>query len=188
MTTKARPAKKQTARERYLELARQQAITVVEQLIASPVKEAEPLFDFTAPSGMPFKLRKAKIQQFISAGLLPAHLSAKLYRASQSKNGMEQAATTFTDDEIVQLIEFDAAVVRYVAVDPKIVDDPEAGDEIGYDDITQADFQAIVQWAITGGGEAEKLDSFRQQRPVDAPVGANGTGNAASGKRKAGNK
>ncbi len=119
-------------------------------------------FDFTSPSGMTWKLRKPDLQQFIASGLLPLELTAKMVKAQKQGVAIESVVEQLNLDEQVKLIQFNSALVKYCAVDPRIVETPTSGDEIAYIEVERDDYEAILAWANSGGGEATGLETFRQ--------------------------
>lgn len=148
--------KKPSARERYAEIKRQQA----QAELAKPVDENTPLFDFTAPSGMEFKLRRPRMDLFLNMGTLPTALAGNV--DLKDKAAAVQAFQELPDDKKARQIELAASIVRYICVDPKIVDDPKADNEISPDDVTLEDFNALCEWSGTGGDEATRAANFRR--------------------------
>lgn len=128
---------------------------------------AETLHDFTSPSGMEWKLRRPNLAQFITSGVMPMDLAAKLAPAEKEGGDMVAAFDNLSIDEKVKTIAFSAKVVRYCAVVPRIVEKVTSPDEeIAQDELELDDFNAIFAWATTpsaGGDGADSLDSFRQE-------------------------
>lgn len=117
----------------------------------------EELFDFESPSGMAWKLRKPNVATFITSGMMPMTLAAKL---ADTGNGGGTFENLDLKDQ-ARTIEFSAKVVRYCAAEPKIVEYPTSPNEIGYDEVEADDFLAIFAWAMpAGGAAAEGLDTF----------------------------
>lgn len=118
-------------------------------------------FDVEMPSGLTWTLRKPDIQQFVINGTMPMSMASKLSKAAQDADGDNlKAFSTLSIEDQIKTIGFSQKVVRFCAVDPRIVETPTADNEIGYDDVEIDDFNAILAWALPGGGEAESLDSF----------------------------
>lgn len=154
---------KLTARERYAELAAKHAEAMAEKLekiLAAPLAENEPTFQHTTPSGMEWTLRRPKPHLFVNAGLLPAELALKA--AVMTKEGVTGPAMLdkISGKELAQTIELNSAIVRYICVDPRIVETPTADDEIGFDDVLREDYADLLAWANNGGGEADRLGNF----------------------------
>lgn len=135
-------SKVETAAQRYLRL-----------------KESR-LVDFTSPSGMVWRLRRPNLQMFVTNGVLPLNLASKIARG----DGKTSTFETLSDDEQAKLIAFANQVIGYCAVDPKIVEVAENDDEIGFKDVELDDYEALVKWALPGGGESENLEAFRGER------------------------
>jgi len=120
-------------------------------------------FDFTSPSGMTWKLRKPNLALFIASGQLPLDVTAKLLRSQQEGKSLGEAAATLNVDEQIDLIAFTSALVEYCAVSPQIVQNPTGDDQLAFKEVELDDYNAIVAWANSGGGEADSLNSFRQE-------------------------
>ena len=121
------------------------------------------LFDFESPSGMVWKLRRPNLSQYVMNGVMPMGMTAKL--AAKAEEGVDPADmfVSLTWDEQVKTIEFANKIIRYCAVEPKIVETPTEPNEIGYDEVELDDYNAIVAWAMQGGDEAETLGNFRRR-------------------------
>lgn len=141
-------AKMETAAERYRRIKEER------------LKQTE-LFDFKSPSGMEWKLRRPDLPTFITSGMMPMSFAAKLVESKDGGSGF--ADLDWTDQ--ARTIEFSAKVVRYCAVEPRIVENPTGPNEIGFDEVEQDDYLAIFTWAMpAGGGEAaEGLGNFHSE-------------------------
>ena len=118
--------------------------------------------DFESPSGMIWKLRKPDLMHFVTAGLMPAAFMETLNEANTEAGGnTTQAWQKLSMKDQFKTIEFMSAVVRYCAVEPRIVEYAKAPDEIGFDEVEMDDYNAIVKWALPGG-EGLGLNSFRK--------------------------
>jgi hypothetical protein len=53
--------------------------------------------------------------------------------------------------------------LRYVCVEPRIVDTPTEPNDITQDEVLLEDFNHIVEWASKGGDEAARLETFRNE-------------------------
>ena len=157
MPTAKRTKAKQGSAARYRALKAER----MERLITRPVTDDEPLFDVETPSGMVWQCRRPDILAFVEAGALPQSLALKMAKAAG--RDPEQAAVVYkelTPEDQVKLLAFQASLVRFIAVDPRIVETPASDDEIGFDEVTQADFVALFTWASEGGAEAAGLGAF----------------------------
>lgn len=141
----------ETAAERYRRLAREHAAT-------------DEVFDLETPSGMVWKVRKPDLAQFIVSGVMPISLAEKVATLQTSAGNEAAAFAQLSTKEQIRIIDFKNRVVRFCAVEPRIVENPESGDEIGFDEVMMADYNAIFEWAMPGGGEAETLSKFRRKR------------------------
>jgi hypothetical protein len=143
-------AKMETAAERY-------------RRIKAERLAQEELVDVETPSGMTWKLRRPNLAQFVTSGIMPISLAGKLAEADKDGNPAE-AFNALDWEEKARTIEFSAKVVRYCAVDPKIVENPKGPNEISPDEVELDDFNYIFGWAMSGGGEADNLGTFRRQQ------------------------
>jgi len=133
------------------------------------IKEAKlkstELFDFTSPSGMEWKLRKVDLAQFVANGSLPMSLAQHINQANEANKGdVEAAFASLEWKDQARMIELVSKVVRYCAVEPRIVEtvtDPDM--EISFDEVELEDYNAIAKWAMPGGDVADGLDTFRKQ-------------------------
>lgn len=143
-------AKMETAAERYRRIKNERL-------------KLEKLYDFESPSGMLWKLRRPNIAQFVMSGVMPMTLAGKLATASEKGGDPAQAFDALDWKDKARTIEFSSAVVRFCAVEPKIVQTPTQPDEIGYDEVEMDDFNAIFAWAMPGGDGADTLSTFRAE-------------------------
>lgn len=149
--------KKVPARERYAAIKRKQ----VEAELNKPVDDKTPLFDFTAPSGMEFVLRRPNIALFQDMGTLPQAFGGKVQ--GTDKGAMIDAFNALSDQQKAKRIEQAATIVRFICIDPKIVENPTKDDEIAPEDVTLEDFNALCEWAVGGGDEAARLSNFHRK-------------------------
>lgn len=121
----------------------------------------EELHDFTSPSGMTWKLRRPVVANFVRSGVMPMSLAQRLKDSFESSDSPEAAFSALDLKDQIRTVEFQAKVVKHCAVEPRIVENPSAPDEIGYDEVEMDDFDAIFKWAMPGGEEADDLATFR---------------------------
>lgn len=122
------------------------------------------LFELETPSGMVWKLRKLDLEQFVLSGTMPMQFAAKLAKTHEAAGGdAGKAFTSLPLNDQIKAIDFGQKVVRFCAVEPRIVENPEGENEIGYDEVEMDDFNAILEWAMPGGVEGESLKSFPEQ-------------------------
>lgn len=110
-------------------------------------------FDLETPSGMVWKVRKPDLQQFIISGVLPMSLAEKL--GSDPK----EAVKSMDLKEQMQSIAFASSIVKFCAVEPRIVEKATNDNEIGFDEVEMDDYNAILSWAM-GGVAAPGLEKF----------------------------
>lgn len=151
---KATAAKMETAAERYRRIKAERAAN-------------DELFEVETPSGMVWKLRRLNLEQFVVSGTMPMQFATLLAKAQEEAGGdAKKAFATLDISDKLKALNFSQKVVRYCAVEPRIVEMPQAADEIGFDEVEIDDFNAILSWAMPngditqGGGEAESLEPF----------------------------
>lgn len=123
----------------------------------------EETFDFESPSGMVWKLRRPNLLQYAATGQMPVGLVVKMAQSTPEEQESGTPFLTLDGQEQLKTIEFASKLVQYCAVSPRIVEVPQNDDEIAYSEVELDDYNAILQWAVAGGGEAVNLDSFHQQ-------------------------
>jgi hypothetical protein len=141
-------AKMETAAERY----RRKRIE----------RQRSELVDVTCPSGDIFKCRAVTVPFLVTSGILPLHLVELMTQAAADGSVTpEKAFESLPVREKIQSIEFAAKLVKYVCVEPRIVETPTEPNDLAQDELDLDDFNYIVTWAMTGGAEAAGLDTFR---------------------------
>jgi hypothetical protein len=131
--------------------------------------EKQVVEELLLPSGAVFKMRVAPIQQWVTTGVLPASLTAKMQKASQTKEKdavNEYVLRHFTEQDFIDSQKVGKRMLEYCAVEPKVVINTEPGTELPDDaitpeDILPEDFEAIMKWIWAGGKQGESLASFR---------------------------
>lgn len=151
----------ETAADKYRRLKTQ----AKEDFLNAPPPADVETFDFTSPSGMEWKLRGLDMALMVENGILPMSFAERMVKAVAGANGDEtEAFKTMPAAEQVRAIELSAAIVRYCCVSPRVVAEPQGDDEIAFDEVTIADFNAIVSRVMGGGNEAASLATFRGKR------------------------
>lgn len=141
--------------------------------------EVTETFNVTLPSGAEFTLRRPNLKAYLSSGQLPTSLLKKMMQLSKrSKAYATEAMQEMTEEETVSMLVYQGSVLREVCVSPRIVDNPQADDEISFTELADEDIEFITKWAFnaeTGGVEGENVAQFRNesQQPID--VGADVT-------------
>lgn len=118
-------------------------------------------FDVELPSGAVFLLRKPDLELFTLSGVLPVTVTAKMHAAQRAGQTADQAFADLAIDEQIKAVEFGRKMLEFICVDPRIVADPVADDEIGFEDLDPADLRFLTEWANTGGGDTAEAESFR---------------------------
>lgn len=148
-----------TAAERYAQLKENRFESWLETSFSDESLKGVPLFELTLPSGLKIKCRRLDEQYLNCAGQTPMALGALL----TGQNPEEQFAQ-MTPTQQAAAIQNASQIVRYVAVEPRIV--AEVGNSknaIAFELLTMDDFNHVTKWA-TGGESAEGLKTFRGKR------------------------
>jgi hypothetical protein len=140
-------AKMETAAERYRRLK----------------KEKEVLEDAECPEcGMIWKARRATLNFWVASGMIPSSLAAVVMEAVK-KRGMTEAEVMSTLDlkQIAQSVEFTNNMVRYTAVEPRIVETAIEPNDISHDEVMMCCYNFLRDWQTKGGDGAAALKTFR---------------------------
>lgn len=141
--------------------------------------EVTETFNVTLPSGAEFTLRRPNLKAYLSSGQLPTSLLKKMMQFSKrSKAYATEAMQEMTEDETVSMLVYQGSVLREVCVSPRIVDNPQADDEISFTELADQDIEYITKWAFNaeaGGVEGENVAQFRNEPQQPSDVGADVT-------------
>lgn len=150
----------ETAAAKYRRLKEQS----IDGLIYAPITDGTPLYDVQSPTGMTWKCRRADIAAFVNAGALPMSFAQKMLESLKAAKGdAQEAFNTLSAEEQVRALAITSMLIRYVVVEPRIVDTPRDDSEIAFDEVLMADYQCLANWATSGGGEADGLNNFRSK-------------------------
>ncbi len=160
--------KKTTAAQQYAQAKTQQFEAFLDQSFSKEALKGVSLFEVKCPSGFSFKCRKLDASFAANAGQMPMALTAQLLAGTQTDlddDAKAQAFNSMTPAEQRASIQVAAQMVRYVAVEPRIVvgNVGDRTDAVSSDSLTMADFNALVTWA-QGGDEGKALRTFRGRR------------------------
>ncbi len=125
------------------------------------------------PSGMIARVRGVQPDMVIRMGRLPDGLTPLIAKLMENRRADPDAEDLLpkTLEELSQQLEFMRAVCECALLEPRIVVDPQADDEIAYDDLEWADKELLAQMVLV---PLTRLEQFRYQPPgdvesVDAP-------------------
>lgn len=148
-----------TAAERYAQLKENRFEAWLDASFSDESLKGVQLYEVTCPSGLKIKCRQLDEQYLNCAGQTPMALGSLI----TGQNPEEQFAQ-MTPIQQAAAIQNASQIVRYVAVEPRIVE--EVGDNknaIAFALLTMEDFNHVTKWA-TGGEAAEGLKTFRRKR------------------------
>lgn len=128
-------------------------------------KEKEVVQDATCPEcGMVWKARKADLSFWLASGMIPASLAAVMMESVKKKGLTEDQVMASLDlHQLTQSVEFAGKMVRYTAVEPRIVDKAEGPNDIEPDEVMMCCYNFLREWQKTGGDRAKSLETFRSE-------------------------
>jgi hypothetical protein len=122
--------------------------------------KGEQLFDVTCECGMDWKARRVGIDFWVSSGILPLHLVAKMVESNASPDA---ALKTMATKEVVESIVFSSKVVKRTAVEPRIVEVVTDANDISQEEVDTCCYTRLLNWQMQGGDEAKHLETFRSE-------------------------
>jgi hypothetical protein len=123
----------------------------------------ETLHDVDCECGMTWKCRKANMEFWVTSGILPMHLVEKMVTAMGKAQNPENMLKTMATKEVIESIVFSSKVVRYTAVEPRIVETVEGPNDISQEDTMTCCYNTLLKWQMFGGEEAARLGNFRNE-------------------------
>lgn len=130
--------------------------------------------EVTLPSGAVFLLRRPSLEVWTISGELPLSVTVAMQRAQRLGQSEQEAFASLSEEDQMKALEFSRKLVCWICVDPKVVQEDPADDEICLHDLEKEDMTFLAQWANSGGGvsaEAEKFRGGSGQGPVDRAGG-----------------
>lgn len=117
-------------------------------------------------SGIEFELRNPNFEVFAVGGQLPTGIAEKMESLQKKGLDEQEAFQQLSATEQSKAIEFGKTLVSYICVSPKVAETAEDDETITFAELLEfkEDFEFLVNWAKSGGGEAEKAENFRQRR------------------------
>ena len=113
-------------------------------------------------SGMVVRVKSIGYAAVLKSGYVPDYLTATVIDAVEGKKFTFPEAET--PEQVLQRADFIAALCKLMLVSPRIVDDPQADDEIGMDDLEESDrFCLLAMW----GSPTAWLRNFRFGQATD---------------------
>jgi hypothetical protein len=159
-----------TAAEQYADIKQQRFESWLSTTFTDAALKGVDLFEVKCPSGMAFKCRKLSREYMAQAGQIPMVLSSQVILAAGDEAPSEAESQArfarMTPQEKLASMRASAQMVRYVAVEPRLVLGAVNGHKnaISVDDLTMEDFAHLYKWAQGGGDAAEGLKTFRRKR------------------------
>ncbi len=134
--------------------------------------EVTETFDVTLPSGAEFTLRRPKVAAYLASGQIPSSLLKKLLKLGKTPSQAPAILQTMDETETFAFLMYQGTMVREACVIPRVVDNPQADDEIGFTELADEDIEFITKWAFNaeeGGVEGENVSRFHRepQQPSD---------------------
>lgn len=125
----------------------------------------------TLPSGNVARVRSVSPDTVLRLGKIPDALTPIV--ADLMTGRIDETKGPSTYEELMGYTEFTNSVIAAALLEPRVVDDPQAEDEIAIDDIEWVDKEFLV---ALFGRTTQFLESFRQKQighvePMDATAG-----------------
>ena len=136
--------------------------TAAEKYRRIRTEQKQTLYDVPCSCGMVWKCERKSLDFWIRSGVLPAKLAGTFFKLHQSGKLNDLNLETLAPEQVVQSIEFTSKVVRFTAIEPKIVEHPKDPNDIGYDEVMQCCYNTLRDWQMKGGDEGKSLENFPQ--------------------------
>lgn len=143
--------------------------------------------EVTLTSGLTVRVRGLGFTAVLKSGYVPDYLTAMVVEAVEGKKFA--FPETETQEQVLERTEFIGRLCQMMLVSPRIVDDPQADDEIALDDLDEADRYCLLSlWGTPTTwlknfrfGQASDVARLLAQQAVSAntePVSAPEAGTA----------
>ena len=135
----------------------------VELVEVTPVSSwKKPNAPMTLPTGKVIKLRRAGMQAFLKAGIIPNSLMTVVQDAVDKGVAPDKAVSESSSDNLNDLLEMVDEVTVFCALEPRIYREPkkeeERDNELLYvDEVDDEDKMFIFQWATGGTADVEQF-------------------------------
>jgi hypothetical protein len=151
----------ETASEKYRRLKNESFDKFVDESFEPEYLQTCPTEDVTAPSGMPFKVRRADLDFYTIAGTMPMHLANKV---NPDGTVDEKVVRELSEEDSARLQELSWRAVFFGCVEPRVVVTATEPDHIEMSDVSIGDRMFLTEAITRGGKEAERLANFRRKR------------------------
>ena len=143
-------------------------------------------FAIRFPSGNVARIRPMEVDFFILNGRMPDDLAEEVVKLINGNSvKLELPAVQVVDTVRDQWVPFLNQLCKYAFISPKVVDTPQADDEISVDDIAYTD--KVVLYRMFGF-PAQVLRKFREKQTGDVAVVESQSDNVPAPQPVAGNK
>lgn len=159
-----------SASQQYAQLKEQQMEAFLQASFSDEALKDVPLYEVKCPSGMTFKCRKIDGRFQANAGQMPLAVTSSMLTSrggdvtpAQQEQAYAEQFASMTATEQRAAIQASCQLLRYIAVEPRLVVGEGGANSISVDLLTMADFNYLSKWAA-GGDVAEGLKTFRRKR------------------------
>ncbi len=113
-----------------------------------------------------WKVKKFPMQQFLLAGKLPTFLAAKIKKAA-TETEYDEVEEKMSKTDYDETLAFTKNAIEYIAVEPRVSENPQSEDEIAHEDIPKEDLEILQNWIVSGGSaDAEFIYSGHQPERI----------------------
>jgi hypothetical protein len=159
-------ARTETAAEEYARLRDEQFEKFLNDSFSEESLKNAELFEVKVPvTGKVFKCRKPGQDFLANVGAMPVALTSRVATQDGPAQDGQEVYQSMSPVERRASIEVTAQLVRYIAVEPRLIVGEVNGHKnaISVDVLSTADFNHLASWA-SGGDAAEGLKTFRRKR------------------------
>lgn len=154
-------AKMETAADKYRRRKQEQQKDAPVKTVVCSDRPAKDGFAGIVGCGAEWKARRASKEFWITSGMMPATLAAKMVAAVEKNGGRtDKVMRSMAAEEMLQSIVFSNNCVLYTAVEPKIVAADAGEGELLQSEVDLCCYNTLLAWQMTGGDEAERLENF----------------------------
>jgi hypothetical protein len=112
--------------------------------------------------GAEWKCRRADKSFWVTSGILPMSMLDMAAKVAKHEQTEDDIIKTMATDEIIQSVVFSNKVVKYTAVEPRIVETVTDPNDLLQEEVDMCCYNRLRDWQMKGGDEAATLETFRQ--------------------------
>jgi len=133
--------------------------------------KVNPTFDVTLPSGEVFKMRKITARDFIKEGGGALQSTKQIENNTDEQN--KKVWNSLTEEQQLKQVEINDKIIVKAVVDPQLKTGKSSKEYLGVDDLSDADYYALLKEVTEVMSDKESLKSFCD-KPTTSTVGHDG--------------